>query len=156
MITYISLKRHDHWTQLEATSDVPHLQPFSELVECVPKDAEYIGLHLGVFKACSDPYDSLVLAAENLQSAARQIRDVLNTSPSHNATARGQLHDAGADTRTLSNLDISILDVYVREGLAEAAREVDNPFENEPPVPLDIIHIVNNYNGEEKHRGGAK
>tara|TARA_R100000808_G_C2151951_1_gene161182 strand:- start:1848 stop:2192 length:345 start_codon:yes stop_codon:yes gene_type:complete len=88
-----------------------------------------------------------------------QIDDVLNSSEKHIAKARGQIEDAGGITEGLSDLDIAIMDVYVREWLAEQAREVEDPFNAHesgvwPPTRTirleapDLPYLFDGYVGE--------
>lgn len=96
----------------------------SRRVSCVPADARYIGLKLKVFENVS----GALRLYGSLSRAVDQIESVLDTSERQIAAARGQIEDAGGETDTLSDLDVAIMDVYVRDWLAEQAREVDDPF----------------------------
>ncbi len=113
---------------------------------CVPMDAIVIGVKLGCFrqshlgdpcKYCGTPRDEVrpgrcvrapVELIEDFRSSVHQIEDVLNTSDSHVARARGQIEDTGACTESLSDLDIAVWDVVARRMLSEAAAEIDDPF----------------------------
>jgi len=91
--------------------------------ECPPKDFWYIGRRLGVL--WGSPSDMELVG--QLHDAIRQIDWVIETSEQYIAKARGQIEYYG-ESNELSDLDVAILDVYMRERLAEAAREIDDPF----------------------------
>ncbi len=132
-------------------------------VDCLPMDARYIGLKLKVFASrhfgdpchrCGSQHDRVLpgncpgwkfapfdLLCE-LRQAVYLIDQVLQTSEKHVAKARGQIEDAGGDMEGLSDLDIAIMNVYVREWLAEQAREVDDPFNAHERGPFAVKQTI--------------
>ena len=131
-------------------------------VDCLVPDAKTIGLKLKVI----EPYMGQLRLTTNLAEAIRQVESVLLTSNNHIAKARGQIEDAGGETATLSDLDVAIMDVYVREWLAEQAREIDDPFSPENgsarlsrkhvlvPAP-NLADLFEGYVGEDANEDGT-
>ena len=118
-------KESEMSTELKIERDgsgaVLRLHDTSRYVECTPEDASYIGRRLDLF---------LNIHLDALSDAAMKIQDVLELSRNyqHIAIARGQIEDALGDTSRWRDLAIAIMDVHARDSLADAAREVDDPF----------------------------
>ena len=105
--------------------------------ECTPAIAKYIGLKLGVFE---ESHSLGLRSRGGFHEAHRQIDAVVDTSKKHIAKARGQIEEEGCEEK-LSDIDVAIMDVYAREVLAEAARDVDNPFARQPDFTPPWIRI---------------
>ncbi len=60
--------------------------------------------------------------------------------------ARGQLEDAGCESSALKDDDVvSFLAWYARELWVEAAREIDNPFDDKIVLKYDLLHTLNGF-----------
>jgi hypothetical protein len=129
--------RHHDSTQLKHGDQ-------EQIVHCTPADAKYVTEQARLLNEHGEPFGSV-------QIVAKFIEDVLNTDDKWAAKMRGHLEDAGADTSTLSDLDVAIIEMYMRDIAAEQAQEAENPFGH---IEFDMQEatedFVNGYHGEDE------